>query len=256
MIKRILSIGGICFLLSMAGAPISAQPLSVNKQQKIVTDMVVDHIDITTGFNGAKFEMYGARAAEGDVVVVLRGPDKDMNVRRKEKSWAGWRYGKEVVFSRLPSFYRVAATRPLKDILGADVLSEYQIGVSALAFLAPHEKQEDILTLFKQALIRNQQDKALLSKHITQITPLGDRFFKVSFYLPHNVPVGEYTVSVFYLENQKITATNHHDLLVEQVGTNSSIKVFAEESPLFYGALCVLLALLAGWVSNRLKRIL
>ena len=234
----------------------SSQPLSVNKTQKIVTDMVVDHIDITTGFNGAKFEMYGARDVDGDIIVVLRGPDKDMNVRRKEKSWAGWRYGKEVQFSRLPSFYRVASTKPLEELLGPDTLSEHEIGVPFLPFLARSVEQDNIVALFKKARIRNQQSKDLLSPHLTHITSLGDRFFKVSFYLPHNVPVGEYTVTVFYLEDQKISAMNHHDFVVEQVGTNYSIKMFAEESPLLYGALCVLLALLAGWVSNRLKRIL
>lgn len=248
-------------LTGLTGAvPALAQALpqpALQDEEHIVTDLVVDHIDITTGFNGAELDIYGVRPVNGDVVIIVRGPDRDMTVRRKEKTVAGWRYGKEVTFDHMPSFYRVAATRSPEEMLPEEQLLLHEIGLPSLEF-KPHddESNKTVLDTFKQAFIRNQEGKELISQHIIPITPLGERFFKTTFYLPHNVPVGTYAIVVFYMQDNQIVDTNRHELFVAQVGTNSDIKLFAEDRPFSYGALCVVLALTAGWISNRLKRVL
>lgn len=254
--KRISAIIGLLLGLIFISGELLAASLKNDTLEDAVSDLVVNHIDITTGFNGAKLDIYGMHPAGGDIIIILRGPDKSMNVRRKEKTLAGWRYGQEMQFNLMPSFYMLAATQPIEKLLSLESQVKQGVGFDALPFKTQETHDAQLTKLFKDAFIRNQEEKHLVSKHIVPITLLGKKFFKASFYLPHNVPVGAYTITVLYLENQKIIAKNQHELFVAQVGTNSSIKKFSQIHPVMYGVLCVLLALFAGWVSNRLKRIL
>src|SRR5580698_5947823 len=69
-------------LLAMTMQPALAAPL--------VADLSNYRIDIDSGFNGTRIFLFGARNDNGDIAVVIRGPQKDYIVRKKKEIAGLW----------------------------------------------------------------------------------------------------------------------------------------------------------------------
>ena len=57
----------------------------------------------------------------------------------------------------------------------------------------------------------------------------------------------------YYFVDGVLSDDMRREFEVKQVGLSANIYNFAKNDPLLYGIVCVLLAILAGWLSNRLK---
>ena len=66
----------------MHGAPARAEG--------VVADLSSHLIAITTGFTGASVVLFGATDGRGDVIVVVRGPEREMTVWRKSRVAGIW----------------------------------------------------------------------------------------------------------------------------------------------------------------------
>ena len=96
-------------LLCTAFAP---QPA---RAQALVADLSSHLIAITAGFAGTELLLFGATEGEGDVVVLVRGPDSDVAVRRKARVAGIWLNTESLSFANVPSYYRVASSKPLDE---------------------------------------------------------------------------------------------------------------------------------------------
>src|SRR5438045_2894113 len=83
----------------------------------VVADLSSHLIAITTGFTGASVVLFGATEGRGDIITVVRGPEREMTVWRKGKVAGIWVNAEAVVFGNVPSFYAVAASRPVDEII-------------------------------------------------------------------------------------------------------------------------------------------
>ncbi len=220
------------------------------RDDAIVADLSEDRIGISTRFTGATVLLFGATEGRGDVVVVVRSPDSSVIVRRKERVAGIWVNADDLTFDDAPGFYHVASSGPLPDILLDDVLKDHEIGVENIEF-KPHDflsaKEE---TSFREALIRNKQRSGLYSRSPGEVTFQGDRLFRTRVALPSNVPTGNYRVSVHLVERQQIVATSTTDLSIEKVGFEAKVTEFAFEQAPIYGAIAILVALIAGWFAG------
>ncbi|PZO86589.1 MAG: transmembrane family protein, partial [Micavibrio aeruginosavorus] len=207
-------------------------------------------VDITTGFNGTSVIMFGTiKGGEAGLAVTLKGPERTIVIRKKEKTAGTWMNRGSVEFRRVPSYYDYAL-----NLTGAGdtaaLFGDNQIGVDYLAFY-PEDADEDpaIVESFSDALIRNMQEKGFypLKPKVPQM--LGDGFFKVSFDLPPGVPTGIYTVEAMAVRDGVVAARESKTLQVGQVGFNARVYLFAENHSLFYGIASVLIALVSGWAA-------
>src|SRR6201988_33350 len=90
---------------------------SAARAEGLVADLTSHLIAITTGFTGASVVLFGATDGPGDVVVAVRGPDRQMTVRRKSRVAGIWVNTEKLMFANVPSFYAMVAKRPLKAII-------------------------------------------------------------------------------------------------------------------------------------------
>src|ERR1700724_3696361 len=60
------------------------------RAQALVADLTSHLIAITTGFTGASVVLFGATDGPGDVIVAVRGPEREMTVRRKRRVAGIW----------------------------------------------------------------------------------------------------------------------------------------------------------------------
>ena len=230
--------------LALAGA---AGPA---RAQALVADLTSHLVAITTGFTGTSVVLFGATDGNGDVIVVVRGPERDMTVRRKSKVAEVWINTRQVTFQGVPSFYSIAASKPLDDIAPAAVRQLHQIGLENLhltteASLSAKETEE-----FRSALLRNQARARLYPLGIGQVSFLGDRLFRTDIHFPPNVPTGTYLVQVFLVHDKAVVGGQTTPLVVSEIGLDAEIHDFADRLALAYGLTAIALAALVGWLAS------
>lgn len=239
----------LCLLLLLLPHMAAAQ------NNDLVVDLAEDHVDITTGFNGAHLVLFGVKKQEGDVAVVIRGPAHTMVVRRKDNVGGVWINGRSMKFRDVPVYYDYALSRSEKVMAQSGGLKENGIGLDALYF-SPDVSREDpeVVENFQEALIRNKQAQGLYPLKSKPVKFLQNDFFRVSFALPSNVPLGTYEIETFLFKDGAVLESHTTHLRVGQVGFGAKIYLFAHLHGLAYGLICVLVAVMAGVAVNMLRQ--
>jgi len=247
MIKRLALIGyvilGFMLPVSFAEAQ-SSRPIAV--------DLASSSVDITTGFTGSRIVIFGIREEPGDVAVVVTGPTRRTVVRRKDQILGMWMNKESVEFLDVPVYYDYAVS--VREPLIAEELRENNIGLNALDFRAVGDEDDATVFGFKEALIRNRQGRGLYPPEPENIIFLNDNFFRVDFYMPSNVPTGEYSVRTFLFQDGKLRDVQTNSLRVAQTGFSARLYLFAHKQSLAYGLVAVFMAVAFGWSANTLLR--
>jgi len=234
---------GFCLAaLILLSAPAHGQPL--------VADLTNHLIAITTGFTGASVVLFGAIDGPGDVAVVVQGPDREITVRRKSRIAGIWVNSRKVMFANVPSFYFVAASRPLKEIISPATASFYRLGVTNLKMKPEGMTPTQVVDEFVTALVRTQQRARLFPASVAKVSFIGERLFRTTIDFPSNVPTGTYLVQVFLVRDKDIVSGQTTPLVVSKVGLDADVFGFAGRQPALYGAIAVLTAMVAGWLAS------
>ena len=216
----------------------------------LVADLSQHLVAITTGFSGTKVLLFGTTGGMGDVVVVLRGPENAEVVRRKARKAGIWVNDAEMVFEGTPSYYAVAASRPLSEFLPERVAQREEIGIRNLRVTPPEDAKPEEVESFRAALIRNKQKVELYSVEPEPISFLGNRLFRTDMHFPANAPVGTYIVRVFLVHDGDVVGATITPLVVSKIGFEAGVFDFADRHSLAYGVLAILIAVVAGWSAS------
>lgn len=230
-----------------AGAPAGAQP-------PLLTDMSVHRISITSSFTGTELLLFGTVEEAGDIIVVARGPEPPVVVRKKERVAGIWVNGEAVTFDRVPGYYAVAASRDIREIASPLLLSRLEIGAENLRFEPRGDIGEEAAAEYKKAVIRERLRKRLYSEEVGNVRFLGKRLFHTRLKFPAVVPVGPYTVHVYLVRDQEVVAAQSSPLFVNKSGMERAIYDFAHAQPFLYGVTAIALALVAGWLASVIFR--
>ncbi|MBL8806220.1 MAG: TIGR02186 family protein [Rhodospirillales bacterium] len=217
------------------------------RAQALVADLSSHLIAITTGFSGTELLLFGAKEGEGDVVVIVRGPDGDTTVRRKSRVAGIWINRDDLRFAGVPSFYRVAASRPLADFVPASLRQRHQIGVEYLRLQPARELNSEDTAAFRAGMIRNKEAVRLYDPEVGRVSFLGNRLFRTRIVFPANVPTGNYTVEVLLVNGGQVIAAQTTPMYVSKVGVGADIYDFAHDYAALYGLIAIFLAVAAGW---------
>jgi len=218
--------------------------------QALVADLTNHLIAITTGFTGASVVLFGAIDGPGDVAVVVQGPDREITVRRKSRIAGIWVNSREVMFANVPSFYFVAASRPLEEIISPATAAFYRLGVTNLEMRPEEMTPTQVVDEFATALVRTQQHARLFPAAVGKVNFIGERLFRTTIDFPSNVPTGTYLVQVFLVRDKDIVSGQTTPLVVSKVGLDADVFGFAGRQPALYGAIAVLTAMVAGWLAS------
>jgi uncharacterized protein (TIGR02186 family) len=220
------------------------------RAQGLVADLTSHLIAISTGFTGASVVLFGATDSPGDVVVAVRGPERELTVRRKSRIAGIWVNTREVTFVNVPSFYALAASRPIEDIVSPATAAFYRLGVANLRPQTARPRPPEVVGAFAPALVRTQQRAGLFPSSVGKIDFLGERLFRTTISFPSNVPTGNYLVEVFLVRDKDVVSGQTTPLVVSKVGIDASVFEYATRQPGFYGAIAVLTAIVAGWFAS------
>lgn len=222
------------------------------KAEVILADLSTHKIEIDTNFTGTEVVLFGATDGVGDVVVAVRGPMSQATVRKKEKRAGIWMNVDHVTYKNVPKFYWVACSNRDKGCAPKAVKSRHQIGANNLRFkpvsLEPLEPQKDIT--YRKALLRNKKREGVYPEDIGKISFLGEKLFRTKLNFPANIPTGIYTVEVFQIRDDLLVGAQTIPLIARKVGFEAAIYNFAHNNSIAYGAVAVIIALIAGWMAS------
>lgn len=240
---RVGRIGGAVLLLlaGMAGPGWGAA---------VVADLSTHIVAIGSGFTGDSVVLFGSTDGPGDIIAVVRGPDRDMTVWRKGKVAGIWVNAQSVTFDKVPSFYTVVASQAVDKLIDPATAALYKIGPANLKLEPIEPTAADRVQRFAKALIEQQQYAGLFAADIGKVTFLGERLFRASLNFPANVPTGTYLVQIFLVRDGDVVSGQTTPLVVSKVGLDAAVFDFAMREAAAYGAIAVLTAVVAGWLAS------
>jgi uncharacterized protein (TIGR02186 family) len=225
-----------------------------SRAQQVVADLSHHLVAITTGFVGTEVLLFGATEGEGDVIVVVRGPERREVVRRKARIGGIWVNQQELAFDGAPAFYATAASKPVDDLLSKRLQARHRIGTDNLELHPARQLDEKLLAQFRAGLVRNKTRQGLYLDKPGKLTFLGNRLFRTALYFPANVPTGTYTVETFLVRQGRVVSAQTSPLLISKVGLGAEVYRFAHKYSILYGILAILIALAAGWAAGAVFR--
>lgn len=247
--KRLLT---ILMLLFASSAAFAAVP-------KLVPDVSQRNIRIQSGFTGEELLLFGAiiyprgLAPEGqiDVAVVLRGPTRAITLREKKKIAGIWINADSTDFRSMPTYYAIASSRPLSQIIDNRTAAIYELGLNRLQLSPSGEIDAKEQRRFSDGLVDLNQRAGLYRQEAGTVDITDQVLYRARLIIPSSVPVGRYTAETLLIRDGRvIVADDKVEIEVVKTGFEQFITVMASSYSLLYGAVAVLISMLLGWFAG------
>ena len=227
--------------------------LPANAAEDLVSGLSQDTVEITSNYTGTDIVVFGAiehpeDSGTNDVVVIVRGPDANMTVRKKDRIGLIWLNRVTAKLQGMPSYYYLASTRPLAAIAAHDTMQRYGIGLANLApekIVSPGDPEP-----FRQAVIRHEQQSGLYGETPAGVEFLSPTLFRVHVPVPATVTRGQYNAEVYLFRDGNVISAQSTPLFIDQTGLERRLYNFSHTSPLSYGVSAVMMAMVLGWLSS------
>ena len=192
----------------------------------LVSGLSTDLIQITSNFTGTDIVLFGAiepseeagPAKDQDLVIVIRGPQLDMTVRRKRRIFGIWVNREQVELLGLPGYYFLASTRPLDDVASLQTVQRFHLGTANLEATTRGNISPDEAAAFRAAAIRDRKRAHLYWESPTGIEFLSRTLFRARIQVPASVPPGEYRAEVYLFQNGTIVSAQSSPLFIDKSG--------------------------------------
>jgi uncharacterized protein (TIGR02186 family) len=208
---------------------------------ELVARLSTERVAITTAFTGASILVFGSTehplGPDGDEVIVMaRGPLGPFVVRRKVNVLGLWLNGPSARFEEVPTFYTVAGTRPVGQLLPEAERETRSIGIDSIPLRFSGARGAG----FSRALVELKRNSHLWQEDSSPIEIASSRLFNFRLSLPSTVQPGSYRVEVMLVRDGSVVATEQLGFIVEQTGTAAEIGKVARGQPVVYAILCIL----------------
>lgn len=236
------------------------------RAETLVTGISDNTIAISSNFTGAELVLFGtverdaqtiARRQGYDIVVIVRGPQHAVTVRRKESIAGIWINRQSWTFDDAFGFLAILSNRPLLDIASENTLSSFAIGLTRQNFeFSNGEATFNTATRleFSNALLRQMQSRDLYIQNEAGVEFLSKALFTARIAVPAYVPVGEFEAEILLFGDGALLNRQHVSLEVRKTGFEQLTYSLATQQPLLYGILAVIMAVLAGWLASVMFR--
>jgi uncharacterized protein (TIGR02186 family) len=223
----------------------------------LVPDISARQVQIRYSFSGAQLLLFGAIAyPEGraparpaDIAVVLRGPVQPILLREKQKIAYIWMNADSSRFRSAPSFYAVASSRPIRDLVDDRTASIYELGIHNLQLSPGSGSLPERERHFEAGLLDLRSRAGLYSENPHGVEITDGILYRAAVTIPSQVPVGTYTAETFLIDSGRIVAVATRDIEIDKSGFERDVWLAARRYRFAYGLACVALSLGLGWAA-------
>jgi uncharacterized protein (TIGR02186 family) len=223
----------------------------------LVPDISARQVQIRYSFTGAQLLLFGAVVYPGgrppdrqvDIAVVLRGPVQPIQLREKEKIAGIWMNADSNRFRSAPSFYAVASSRPIADLIDERTAAIYELGVHNLQLSPGGGALPEKERRFEAGLLDLRERRNLYQENPHGVEISGGVLYRAVITIPSQVPVGTYTAETFLIDRHKVIAAATRDIQIDKSGFERYVALAARRHRFLYGLTCVFLSLGLGWAA-------
>ncbi len=246
--------GRLLILLILAALPARAE--------QILSGMSQTQVSIDATFDGTSILIYGTATREEkapswpllQVIITVEGPVQPVIVRQKARVAGIWVNRGWVAFDGAPSFYAVMTTGPLDEILSPEEDARHRVSIpreiGAVRMGAAAGPTADYLAALQR--VRSADGSYRLAPNAVLL--LQQSLFRTDIALPANLIEGDYRVRIFLTRGGAVVDTQESQIRVGKAGLERFLYRMAQDQPLWYGLVALLLAALAGGGASELFR--
>jgi uncharacterized protein (TIGR02186 family) len=223
----------------------------------LVPDGSARQVQIRYSFTGAQLLLFGAVVYPGgrapdrpaDIAVVLRGPVQPILVREKQKIAGIWMNADSNRFRSAPSFYAVASSRPIADLVDQRTAAIYELGLHNLQLSPGGGALPEKERRFEAGLLDLRARQRLYSENPRGVELNDGVLYRATITIPSQVPVGTYTAETFLIDRGRVVAAATRDIQINKSGFERFVALAARRHRLAYGLTSVILSLGLGWAA-------
>lgn len=242
-------------LLVLAVFALTASILSA---EEVVLGLSSDQVSITTRFNGSEILIFGAVKRESpipqdaplEVVITVSGPSQPVIVRKKSRRAGIWVNTNAAHIDQAPSFYAVATTGPLDEVLSATENLRHKVSIErairAVGAASDVRHPED----YTEALIRIRSEEGLYQQLEGAVVFDQQTLFRTAITMPSNLTEGDYATRIFLTRAGKVVSDYETTIDVRKVGLERWLFAMSRQQPMLYGLMSLLIAIGAGWCAS------
>lgn len=238
-------------------------PLLIGASKPVlVPDVSQRDIEIIYSFTGAELLLFGAILYPGgripsdrvDIAVVVKGPSESILVREKQKLAGVWVNADAARFRSAPSFYSVATSRPLSQMVDERTAAIYELGIQNLQLSPASADTPAEANRFERGFVDLRQRAGLYVEQPAAVEITDGVLYRARIHIPARVPVGTYTAETFLVKDGKVIAGAVRDIQIRKGGFERFVAAAAEDHGFAYGVTAVLISLGLGWAAGTLFR--
>ncbi len=227
---------------------------------RLVPDISARSIQIRYSFTGAQLLLFGAivypngrtPTKSPNIVVVLKGPVEPILVREKQQIAGIWMNADSHRFQSAPSYYAVASSRPIRDLVDERTAAIYEMGLGDLQLSSGGGALPDKERRFEAGLLDLRTRQGLYSEQSKGVEISDGVLYRARIEIPSRVPVGTYTAETFLVDDGRVVAAATKDIEIGKSGFERFVSLAARRHGFLYGLAAVLLSLGLGWAAARL----
>lgn len=227
-------------------------------QPRLVPDVSQREIEIRYSFTGAELLLFGAILYPGgrvpkdgaEIAVVVKGPMEPIVVREKRKVAGIWMNVEQARFRSAPTFYAVASSRPLSELVDERTAAIYELGLDNLQLSPGGGAPADVLRRFEAGFIDLRRRTLLYQENSDGVEISEGVLYRARIDIPARVPVGTYTAETFLIRDGRVLAAAVREIRIEKLGFEGFVARAARRWSLAYGIVAVALSLLLGWAAS------
>ena len=234
-----------------------APMLMAQTEPRLVPDISARSIEIRYSFSGAQLLLFGAILYPGgrtprkpaDVIVVLKGPVEPILVREKQKIAGIWMNADSNRFRSAPSFYAVASSAPVRQLVDERTAAIYELGLQDLQLSPGGGALPDKERRFEAGLLDLRERDGLYAEHPHGVEISEGVLYRARISIPSQVPVGAYTAETFLVSDGKVIAAATREIQIDKSGFERFVALAARRHGFLYGLASVVLSLGLGWAA-------
>jgi uncharacterized protein (TIGR02186 family) len=230
----------------------------------LVPDISARQVQIRYSFSGAQLLLFGAIAypdgrkptRPAEIAVVLRGPVQPILLREKQKIAGIWMNADSTRFRSAPSYYAVASSRPIRELVDDRTASIYELGVHNLQLSPGGGSLPERERHFEAGLLDLRTREGLYSQNPHGVEITDGILYRALVTIPSQVPVGTYTAETFLIEpssdparSGKVVAVATRDIQIDKSGFERNVWLASRRHRFAYGLASVLMSLGLGWAA-------
>ncbi len=233
------------------------------KEPLLVPDVSQRQVEIAYSFTGAELLLFGAIIYPGglvpdgrtDIAVVLKGPSQSILVREKRKlGGLIWANADSARFRSAPTFYAIASSRPLDQLVDERTAAIYELGLGNIHLSPASGSNPTDAQRFETGFVDLRARGELFVDRPGAVEITRDVLYRARLRIPARVPVGRYTAETFLIRDGKVIAAATRDIDVRKTGFERFVATAAVKWPFIYGLFAVVLSVGFGWGAGALFR--